>query len=227
MGGGSEPRPWWLTLTGAPPLDGRFGRVGQALTRSWRRDWPAPSRREPGYLAAALGLGVAVGAAWPILAAPGRTHSTVWNVVFAGWLALAIPAGRRRRLDRLILLWTLWILFRGGVSLVVSVEQIISGGHTFRHPGRVVIGAMVGIVFFGGGRLLVVRLRGPNRRLSDELARRASVAAGDRGLPVQLVLRDGRRVQAIVMHHRYIAGAMLGYTAQDVTDVVPITNGAP
>jgi len=191
-----------------------------------RRDQPAPSPREPVWLVAALGLGLVLGSVWLFVGSQRTAHSPlVSGAALVAIFLVALRGDHRWLLDRTVRLWTLWFVFISGLNLVVATGEMVAGGYAFAHPGRVVAGAVVGIVFFGGCRLLAQWGRGPTRRLSDELAQRASIAGASKGRPVRLVLNDGRCVESIVLHYRYLGGARLGFTAKDVVDVRPITDG--
>ncbi len=192
-----------------------------------RRDHPAPTPAEPASLAIALFLGLLAGPVWLSVGPQRMAHSPlVSGAALVVILLIALRGGRRWLFDRTVRLRTLWFLFISGLNLVVATGEMVAGGHAFDHPGRIAAWAAAGIILFGGGRLLTLRAHGPTRRLSTDLALRASIVGASKGRPAQLVLNDGRRVQPVVLHYRYLAGARRGFTANNVVDVRPITEGA-
>jgi hypothetical protein len=104
-------------------------------------------------------------------------------------------------------------LWAVGSGVCIAALSLLGGIHLW-------LGALIrGLLFTVLLGLLGHRVSGPSRRLAEDLvAKAASVRTWDNE-PVVLVLRDGRRVGAVLHAGRYIWPVERGVDARNVVDI--------
>ena len=172
-------------------------------------------------------VGIALVLTWAAMGHPG---TQIWRGAFkmVGWLPLVLPllllflspAGIRRH--RFAVGACGAFVARGSVDVTAALWAFAYGTHhTGRNTTQLLVG-LLAVAFFGGLPLAGRRLWRPDRTLSQEMADRAGPPPSGKQLQrVWLILVDGRRVPASLVHGRQLARLPKDVRSGQVVDVQP------